>query len=116
MKRFMIFDFWVNVLLIIGFTIIGLIKKDVTFLYGYFTVGGWQVISMIMHAVNKQTISISNIRKSYHWITVFSIAGMFTIVFFYVLLYIAPFMAIFYTSLCGFEVFAKVKRPLDQLK
>lgn len=116
MKQFKIIDFWVNILLIIGFAIISLIEKNFTFIYGYFIVGGWQVISMIIHRINKLIIPISKTRKVYHWITGFSIAGMFTLVFFYVLLFAAPIMAIFYTCLCGNEVFAKAKRPLAQLK
>jgi len=53
MKRFKTIDLFINIILIIGSAVYCLIKQDGTFFYGYFIVGGWQVISMIVHAYNK---------------------------------------------------------------
>ena len=49
MKTFKIIDFLGQVLLVVLFTIASLIKQDSTFIWGYFIVGGWQAISMLIH-------------------------------------------------------------------
>lgn len=136
MKQFKIIDFWVSVGLILGFVFYGLYKKDVSFISGYFVVGGWQIISMLVHFFNHWFCSRRTKRYRYH-ITVMILVFLAVIVLcFYKLLFIyhllfliqllyyllfallftAPFMAIFYTYLCYNEVHVKMKRPLDLLK
>ena len=109
MTNFKYLDFWVNVILIVGFTAKGFTNLDDTILYGYFIVGGWQTISMVVHIINKKLLPISATRNAYHWVAGLSIAGMATVVYFVVLLFAAPFMAIFYTSLCGYEIYGLKK-------
>ena len=48
MKRFKQIDCWASFLLIPLFVIYGFIVKNKRFITGYFIVGGWQLISMLM--------------------------------------------------------------------
>ena len=50
MKKFKQADYFISLLLILVFVIISFINQDITWIVGYFVVGGWQVISMIIHA------------------------------------------------------------------
>jgi hypothetical protein len=122
MKTFKLIDFWINVLLIIIFGIIGLaayfnwfnVYGDLVIL-GYFIIGGWQVISMMTHYFNHWFIIEKGIRYQYHQFAIANIVLMVTLVWFYILLFIAPFLAIFYTWICYNEIFVKMKRPLADL-
>lgn len=118
MKTFKIIDVWTSIGLIISFSI--LIIKDGgidifnnTLFAGYFVVGGWQVMSMLVHAITR-TFTYGA-RYVYHWITLISVMTM-PMGSFWILLITAPFMAVFYTWLCYREVYIKMKRPLDLLK
>lgn len=123
MKQFKIIDFWISVGLIFSFTIIVFLEAkklsflNDSFLLGYFVVGTWQVISIIIHLVHKNKILISSLRKIYSLVTLICLITMpMGFLMFAILFYLAPFMAIFYTCICGIELFSKAKRPLDQLK
>ena len=123
MKQLKIIDFWVSFGLIISYFIIFVIEPKMPLInngyliQGYFVVGSWQVISMFIHILNRNNFVLSPVRKIYNWITIICIATMpMGFLMFAILLYTAPFMAIFYTSICGVELFTKAKRPLDQLK
>ncbi len=113
MKTFKLIDFWVSVGLIIVFTVLSLFKQDNTFMTGYFVVGGWQVTSMLTHVF---TGTFTNgARSIYHWITLIAVFTM-PIGSIWILLFAAPFMAVYYTWLCYNEVYVKMKRPLAVLK
>ena len=124
MKKFKQMDCWISILLIIGFTLAGIINQDVTFLVGYFVVGGWQVISMIIHTMNKWFTEKGGRRYIYHWIVLclilLALAGLavteILVLLAYPMLFAAPFMAIYYTLICYDEVYVKMKRPLTFLK
>ncbi len=114
MKKFKKIDIWISIILITGFAIATIINQDNTFVLGYFIVGAWQVSSMLVHAYNRCFTNRWGARYIYHWITfiaVITIPGSF-----WVLLYAAPFMAVYYAYLCYNEVYVKMKRPLDLLK
>ncbi len=121
MKTFKIVDFWVSVLLILSFAIIsipacigrGLLNE--TLLTGYFVVGGWQVISMIVHVITGYYTQKWGARFIYSWISLIAIITM-PGGSFWVLIFAAPFMAIYYTWLCYEETFIKMKRPMELLK
>ncbi|MEP7255608.1 MAG: hypothetical protein ABI666_07510 [Ferruginibacter sp.] len=115
MKKFKTIDMWISIALITGFGIASIINHDYTFIIGYFAVGGWQVISMIVHAVDKWFTEKRGARYIYHWITFISVITM-PIGSFWILLFTAPFMAVYYTWLCYNEVYVKMQRPLAQLK
>ncbi len=124
MKKFKIIDTWISFGLIIVFTLLSLIKLDYTFLVGYCTVGGWQMISMMIHAINGWFTHRKAGRFNYHFIVAvlaaLSLLGLLVFpvlwVVMVVLLFAAPFMAIYYTWLCYNEVYVKMQRPMAALK
>ncbi|MCY7290766.1 MAG: hypothetical protein LH615_01150 [Ferruginibacter sp.] len=124
MKCFKIVDFTVSIMLIVVVTIISLINADNFIFIGYFIVGGWQIFSMIIHFIKKWFCQTGTRRNNYHF-TIFLIAlysctgfidkeALFPL--FIVLLFTAPFQAIFYCWLCWNEITVKMKRPLSILK
>lgn len=115
MKKFKIIDTWISIILIAGFAIVSLIKQDGTFITGYFVVGGWQVISMLVHTYNHCFTYKNGSRYVYHWITLISVITM-PVGSFLILLFTAPFMAVYYTWICYSETYIKMTRPLDLLK
>jgi hypothetical protein len=114
MKAFKLIDFWVSVLLIMGFTVPSLIKMDTTFLAGYITVGAWQIISMLIHAFTHTNTRKRGIRNIYHWIALIAIATM-PIGSIFILLFTAAPMAIFYTWICGKEVFSNKDEHYERI-
>ena len=119
MKTFKIWDAWISTGLIISFVIINIIELhqgvNSNYLFAaYFTVGGWQVISMIIHAVTRTFTYKWGARYNYQWITFIAVVTMPGS--FWVLIFSAPFLAIFYTWLCFNEVYVKMQRPLSVLK
>ncbi|UEG50333.1 hypothetical protein LK994_02440 [Ferruginibacter lapsinanis] len=115
MKKFKTIDIYISIVLIVFFLILSLIKRNSTFFVGYFVVGAWQVISMIVHVVKKWFTQKGGVRFVYHWITLISLVTI-PIGSFWILLFTAPFMAVFYTWICYKEIYVKMVRPLDQLK
>lgn len=115
MKKFKTFDFFISVVLIATFVVYWLIKRGDSIFLAYFVVGGWQVISMLVHQYNRCFTYKGGRRQIYHWITLVSIITM-PLGSFWILFFTAPFMAIFYTWLCYREVYFKMQRPLAMLK
>ena len=110
METFKRYDLWISVILITGSALYSLIKADFSFIVCYFIVGGWQVISMVVHATNGWFISHKS-RKFYHWIVAVIIAvGLlaflmpYLLFIYYIMLFVAPLMAIYYTVICNIEV------------
>lgn len=106
---------WISIGLITGFTIASFMKQGDTFLVGYFVVGGWQVISMIAHALMRCFTEGRSVRFIYHWITTISLLTM-PLGSFWILMFAAPVMAVFYTWLCYDEVKKMNQRTLAVLK
>ncbi len=119
MRQFKKIDFCINIGLIFSSLIIGLLEgaKDFLhngFLIGYFIVGGWQIISIMVHTYNHCFTYKWGARYIYHWITFIAILTMpFS---FWILIITAPFMAIYYTYICYKETYIKMLRPLSVLK
>ena len=124
MKRFKQIDTWVSVTLIVGFAFWALIKFDYTLIYGYFVVGCWHVVSMIIHGINGWFCEKGGRRYYYQWVvgSIFVIAALgmvlYPVLFVLLvgLLFLAPFMAVLYTCLCYHEVYVKMRRPMALLK
>lgn len=124
MKKFKTIDIWISTLLITISIIIGLIERNHTVIACYFIVGGWQIISMLVHGINRWFTEMYGIRYFYHStvlvIIIVSILGIWVypliLILLYILLYVAPVMAVFYTWLCYREVYVKMQRPLAMLK
>lgn len=123
MKKFKLIDTWVSIILIISSFLYALIAQNLNSIIGYFVVGGWQIISLAVHAW-KGWFTESVGRSRYHIIiSVVACAALcgfiFTEILWFVmviLLFAAPFMAIYYICLCYNEVFVKMQRPLAILK
>ncbi len=120
MRQFKIFDFWINIGLITSSVTISMLEGAEDFLHnsfllGYFIVGGWQVISMLVHVFNRCFTYKWGARYIYHWITLIALVTM-PAGSFWILFIAAPFMAIFYTWLCYRETYIKMQRPLSVLK
>ena len=108
-------DILVNISLISWFPAHNYIHDfDVKF-SGNVIVGGWQVIRMLIHAMNKWFTAKYSARHIYHWIMFIAVITM-PIGSFWILLLTAPFMALFYTGLCVVEFIRIEKRPLSLLK
>ena len=124
MKTFKYFDAWFSCLLIISFSIMGFTNRDETFIYGYFYVGGWQVISMIVHSLNGWFTPKGSSRYLYHWaVLILFFIALLSLVYLpllmlllLIMVFTGPFMAIFYTVLCFNEIKLMNQRPLDLLK
>ena len=115
MKKLKIIDYWISILLITVFTLLSLMKWDPTFIIGYFVIGAWQVMSMIIHVYNRWFLRAGSARYIYHWIVLISILTL-PIGSYVILLFTAPFMAVYYTYICYHEVTVRMQRPLALLK
>lgn len=115
MRKFKRVDAWISTALITGFAVATLINRDYTFLLGYLVVGAWQVTSMLVHVYYRCFTGKKGLRYIYHWITLISLITM-PVGSFWILLFTAPFMAVFYTWLCFDEVKKMYQRPLAMLK
>ena len=120
MKKLKKIDFWVSVILIAFFISAGIISLFTTNFFplafaGYFVVGGWQAISMAVHAYNHWFTYNKDKRYIYHWVTAIMLITM-PVGSYIILLFISPFMAIFYAWVCYEEVYIKMRRPLALLK
>ncbi|RYF87723.1 MAG: hypothetical protein EOO03_10095 [Chitinophagaceae bacterium] len=124
MKKSKAIDTWISIVLIASFTIASLIRLDYTFLVGYCVVGGWQLVSIVIH-VAKGWFTTRRAGRYYYQITVAILLGatllgllvyplLWSVMI--VLLFAAPVMAVYYTWLCYRERFIGMKRPLDLLK
>ena len=116
MKLFKEIDFWISVGLIIAYSIIFLMEgkkpslNNYYLIQGYIVVGMWQTTSMIIHILLRKNFPISYVRKLYTWLTAVCLITMpMGLLMLAILLFMAPFMAIFYACLCGYELF-KIKK------
>jgi len=121
MKRLKKIDFWLSVTLISFFTIASIVARRSfsanNLLLGYLVVGTWQSISMIMHSVRGVFVRRWSPRFIYQGMSILAIAGLFTgSTWIYLMVWVAPLMAVYYTWLCYRETFFKMRRPLDLLK
>ncbi len=124
MKKIKQTDLVISIVLIVIFLILSFINQDMTFIVGYFVVGGWQVISMIVHAICSWFTRKGGRRNIYHWVVFCLVsiallglaAPVLLAILAYPMLFAAPFMAIYYTWICFDEVYVKMKRPITLLK
>lgn len=124
MKKYKQADCFISILLIAGFTVMSFVNRDDTFIIGYFVVGGWQLISMVVHAVFGWFTAKYTRRYVYQFIVLgivlMAFSGLFMeyflILLAFPLLFAAPFMAMYYTLICYKELNTLTKRPLSYLK
>ncbi|MFN8244305.1 MAG: hypothetical protein U0X40_09670 [Ferruginibacter sp.] len=115
MKTFKTFDMWISIVLIGVYGALTLFSSSQYLLAGYFVVGGWQVISMLVHEFGRWFTHSTGQRRVYHWIALASVITL-PMGAYWVLLFTAPFMAVYYTWICYEELYVKMRRPLSYLK
>ena len=123
MKQFKIIDFWGGLVLVLVALLCVPFFPVYAFFIGYFIIGGWHIISMLVHFFNKRFTHKKNARSNYHWTVVviiaLALAGILVkkILWFMaiVMLFVAPIMIFIYANICYKEI-QTFKRPLDQLK
>ena len=122
MKMFKLIDFWSQlVLIMICFLLI--MSGLLNLYYCYFIVGGFQLISMLIHEITKSFIPKGSARRVYQTIVYIIVSCMlltpiinaFGFVFI-PMAFAAPFMAVYYARLCYKETYNYFKRPLSVLK
>lgn len=116
MKAFKLIDFYGSIILITAFSINAIIRGNFeNTIMAYVVTGAWQLISMIFHLIMGWFTKRGGTRFIY---TIISIVCVVTIPAgsVWVLVFTSPFMAIFYTWLCGREIYIRMKRPMDALK
>ena len=123
MKTFKKIDFWISAISIFVFAIFSFVRQDGTLIIGYFTVGVWQVVSMLIHQLNGWFTSKGSRRYYHHYITLAAVLMIIstpllyvTGIVFFILLYLAPVMAVYYTSICFRELAVLEAKALVHLK
>lgn len=123
MKIFKITDVIISATLIVLFLVMALAMPGEIIFVGYFVVGGWQLLSIIVHISNKWFTVVKSQRYYYSWFVFvvlacgalgFLIYPLFLVLYF--LLFAAPVMAVYYTGLCLYELQLLNDRKLFQLK
>lgn len=104
MKTLKLIDFWGQVTLISASLLSLAIGAEIAF-WGYFFVGGWQVLSCIAHGLLKERFFSAKDRKLYirtlTWILILGIISIpVWIIYGFVLLFVSPFLAIWYATIC----------------
>lgn len=131
MKTYKLIDLWGNLAIILPIIMVSIYRIDASVLFVfYWLIGGWHLLSCIVHFVLKPKYIASPLRKVYEAILLMII---FLVVIcwgfealqvdnplWYALalggIFISPFLAIFYVILCYKEVYTYNVRPLSILK
>lgn len=117
MKLFKQIEFYSSVLLIVSFLVSWLITRDGELLFtAYFVVGALHIVGMITHAVAHWFTNKKSLRLYYHWLVVILLLLVPLYIGLFILLFAAPFMAVFYTWLCWRELKALELKELVHLK
>ncbi|HVZ56936.1 MAG TPA: hypothetical protein VG870_09795 [Chitinophagaceae bacterium] len=114
MKRFKYLDIVVSWLCILAFGA-DYLRGGNHLAEGYLVTGGWQSCSMLVHGSRHWFTGRRGLRFYYHWLTVLLLLT-FPLGSYWVLWCIAPFLALFYTGLCMWELSRIRPRPLSLLK
>ena len=122
MKLYKSLDVAVQLLIILGGITFCFFATGETFFYPYFILGGWQLLSCFIHMVLPEYYYPVKARN-YYLITLFvlfalgllSVAG-FLLPYLYFLLFVSPFMGLWYCHLCYKEVKLYQQRAWIQLK
>ena len=103
--------------------VVGVSTGILAFYLAYCIVGGIQLAGMIIHECTGAFTSRWGIRRIYHIVVLILVLCMaltpllkVTGIVFFLLLYTAPLMAVFYTWLCFRETYQLMRRPLSILK
>jgi hypothetical protein len=122
MKKLKEIDVGIQVSLIVAAFLYGFIVADYRFIFGYFAVGGWQLLSCFFHATTRYPYLPSPARRIYlrtlAWTLAIGLLSIAVGVFFFLfaLLFVSPFYAVWYTVICIGETEQLRKRAFIQLR
>ncbi len=123
MKTIKLIDIYIQAILIVIFVVLSLIKKTDTFLIGYFAVGIVQLISALVHILLRWKVQNSpRYLYSYGILLLIIISCLCVIIpnilfiVAYLLLFLAPILALIYVAICMYEIKLMNQRPLALLK
>jgi hypothetical protein len=122
MKLFKSLDVGVQLLIMVAAIPFCIFASGDTFIYPYFILGGWQLLSCFIHMVLPGYYYPVKARN-YYLITLFvvfvlgllSVAG-FLLPFLYLLLFVSPLMGLWYCYLCYKEVKVYQQKAWIQLR
>jgi hypothetical protein len=115
MKIFKITDVCISLAMLIVFSFRFATEDRLNWLFeSYFIIGGWQSISMLIHAMNNWHTRKWGTRYIYHRIAFVGVVTL-PVGSCWILAFTAPFMAMFYTGLCFFEIRKYEVRPAELL-
>ena len=112
MRTYKLLDCWIQAILIVLGLVAGLYgnQSDSMIFGGYFTVGGWQILSVILHRIFYTPQHKSLMRRIYLVtlavviaVLLLSVPGKFVIEALYGLLFFSPLMAVYYLITCIVE-------------
>ncbi len=122
MKLYKELDLWIQVVLILVCTIYPLIDRSFLF-SSYFIVGGWQLISSLVHEFLRKLYFPAHNRRYYYrtlfWLLVAGILCWLTpliLLYGMLLLIISPLLAIWYLHICYTETRVLKHKSLTHLK
>ncbi|RYZ24946.1 MAG: hypothetical protein EOO10_19550 [Chitinophagaceae bacterium] len=123
MKGFKEIDFWIQVVLMVLCTLLALTQVFL-FVYAYFIVGSWQVLSTLIHLAMSKSFFQASGRKYYHYaLIMIAVSGI--VVFFVesailpylvALLIVSPFLAFWYAYMCNEENKTLARKAYVHLK
>ena len=122
MKTFKVIDFWFQISVIVGCIIFSLFVQEYI-LSCYFVVGTVQVLDMIFHELKNWFTTKGSNRYYYHRLVLVCVSLMalapvigFLAFIFYIMIFVAPFMAIYYSVVCYKETRVVKAKELIHLK
>ena len=128
MKLFKWIDLWGQVAILAGSLLYVITTHNGEFFIPYFTVGGWQVLSLAIHSFFTESWLSTNARRSYGltilWTAIIGILSWLTVylewslllVYLFALLAISPAFAIWYFNICLKEWRSIKNKELIHLK
>jgi hypothetical protein len=128
MKLFKWIDLWGQVAILAGSLLYVFTDNNANPLIPYFTVGGWQVLSLAIHSFFTESWLSTNARRSYGltilWTAIIGIVSWLTLylewslllVYLFALLAISPPFAIWYFTICLKEWRSIKNKELIHLK
>jgi hypothetical protein len=115
MKTFKYADCIISSALIVAFVILRCWRNPHLLPAGYIAVGAWQMLSMIVHTVTGSFMRGNPVRTGYHLLAFIAVITI-PLGSYWLLYFLAPFMATFYLGLCIIETRRMGIRPLAVLK
>ena len=117
MRTFKLIDFYTQIGLMIGSLLLLAIDSS-SYWYFYLIVGGFQLISVLVHLLLRQSYYAAPKRKYYHCALLAVAAGVPSTHFLYfaLLLFITPVMALWYLVICRSENEKLAYKKLIHLK